>query len=95
MDTPKTVNRRRVTVENTNVCVTCQCISKVKYIIIDSKGTRGVACAIVETFYDVKFVSCQTNYGTYMGEVLEKRTIHHFHSFSALHVYRIKTNYKI
>ena len=25
-----------------------------------------------------------------MGEVLEKRTIHHFHSFSALHGYRIK-----
>ena len=25
------------------------------------------------------------------GEVLEKRTIHHFHSFSALHGYRIKT----
>ena len=27
----------------------------------------------------------------YMGEVLEKRTIHHFHSFSALHWYRVKT----
>ena len=27
----------------------------------------------------------------YMGEVLEKRTIHHFHSFSALHGYRVKT----
>ena len=29
--------------------------------------------------------------GVYMGEVLEKRTIHHFHSFLALHGYRIKT----
>ena len=26
-----------------------------------------------------------------MGKVLDKRTIHHFHSFPALHVYRIKT----
>ena len=27
----------------------------------------------------------------YMGEVLEKRTIQHFHSFSGLHGYRVKT----
>ena len=66
MDTPQKVNRREVTVENTNICVTCQCISKVKYAIIDNKGTRGAACAIVETFYDAKFASCQTNYGTYI-----------------------------
>ena len=65
MDKPKKVNIRGVTVENTNVCVTCQCISKAKYIILDSKGTRGVACAIVETFYDVKFASCPTNYDMY------------------------------
>ena len=68
MATPK----KGVTVENTNVCVTCQCISKVKYIIVDSKGTRGAACAIVETFYDIKFVSCQTNYGTYTCKTRRK-----------------------
>ena len=72
MDTPKTVNRRGVTVENTNVCVTCQCISKVKYIIIDSKGTRGVTCAIVETFYDVKYASCKTSYSTYICKTCRK-----------------------
>ena len=72
MDTPKKVNRRGVTVENTNLSTTCQCVSKVKYVVVDSKGTRGAACAIVETFYDVKFASCQTNYGTYICKTCRK-----------------------